>query len=84
MTENHKAYWRDTLRLLTEILIVWAVVAYGLSILLAPYLNQFKILGYPAGFWFAQQGSIYIFLILVFYYAWRMGKIDKKHHVEED
>ena len=81
--DNAKAYWSATLRLLTGILIVWAVVAYGLAILLAPALNNFHLGGYPLGFWFGQQGSIYIFIALIFYYAKKMGEIDRQFNVEE-
>lgn len=81
--DNAKAYWSATLRLLTGILIVWAVVAYGLAILFAPALNNFHLGGYPLGFWFGQQGSIYIFIGLIFYYAKKMGEIDRQFNVEE-
>lgn len=81
--DNAKAYWSATLRLLTGILIVWAVTAYGLAILFAPALNNFHLGGYPLGFWFGQQGSIYIFIVLIFYYAKKMGEIDRQFNVEE-
>lgn len=81
--ENAKAYWSATLRLLTGILIVWAFVAYGLAIILAPVLNNIHIGGYPFGFWWGQQGAIYTFIALIFYYAKKMGEIDRKFNVEE-
>lgn len=81
--DNAKAYWSATLRLLTGILIVWAVVAYGFAIIFAPALNNFYLGGYPLGFWFGQQGSIYIFIGLIFYYAKKMGEIDRQFNVEE-
>ena len=81
--DNAKAYWSATLRLLTGILIVWAVVAYGFAIIFAPVLNNIHLGGYPLGFWFGQQGSIYIFIALIFYYAVKMGQIDRKFNVEE-
>jgi putative solute:sodium symporter small subunit len=81
---NAKAYWSATLGLLTKVLIVWALVSYVAGILLAPMLNSIMLGGYPLGFWFAQQGSIYIFIILIFYYAWAMGKIDRKFGMQED
>lgn len=81
--DNAKAYWSATLRLLTGILIVWAVVAYGLAIIFAPALNNFYLGGYPLGFWFGQQGSIYIFIGLIFYYAKKMGEIDRQFNVDE-
>jgi putative solute:sodium symporter small subunit len=81
---NAKAYWSATLRLLTGILIVWAVVSYGAAIVFAPLLNNFHLGGYPLGFWFGQQGSIYIFIALIFFYAKKMGEIDRKYGLQED
>ncbi|TDQ44094.1 DUF4212 domain-containing protein [Tepidicella xavieri] len=82
--ENAKAYWSATLRLLTGILIVWALVSYGAAIIFAPVLNNFSLGGYPLGFWFGQQGSIYIFIALIFFYAKKMGDIDRKFGVHEE
>ena len=79
-----EAYWKATLGLLTKIMIVWFLVSYGAGILFVEQLNQFSIGGYPLGFWFAQQGSIYVFIILIFYYAKKMGEIDREHDVHED
>ncbi len=81
---NFSAYWSTTKRLLFSILIVWFLCSYGAGILFVEFLNQFKIGHYPLGFWFAQQGSIYIFIALIFYYAWKMGRIDKQFDVHED
>lgn len=81
--DNAKAYWSATLRLLTGILIVWAVVAYGFAILFAPALNSIHLGGYPLGFWWGQQGAIYTFIALIFYYAKKMGEIDRQFNVEE-
>lgn len=63
---------------------VWFVCSYGFGILLADQLNKIVILGFPLGFWFAQQGSIYVFVALIFFYAWRMNRIDQKYDVHED
>jgi putative solute:sodium symporter small subunit len=82
--ENANAYWKATLSLLTKVLIIWFLVSYGAGILFAPLLNNIMLGGYPLGFWFAQQGSIYAFIALIFYYAWAMGKIDRKFGVQED
>ena len=73
--ENNSAsgYWKATLGLLTKILIIWFVVSFGAGILFAPALNSISLGGYPLGFWFAHQGSIYIFIALIFYYAKKMG-----------
>jgi putative solute:sodium symporter small subunit len=65
-------------------LIIWFVVSYGLGILLVEPMNEYSIGGYPLGFWFAQQGSIYVFLVLIFIYAWRMNALDRKYDVHED
>ncbi len=85
MTENSSiAYWKDTLALIRNMLIIWFVVSYGCGILFASALNNISLGGYPLGFWFAQQGSIYVFIILIFVYAKKMGKIDEKYDVHED
>ena len=79
-----KSYWSATLRLLSIILAVWALVSLGASIIFADALNQISIGGYPLGFWFAQQGSIYIFIILIFVYTRLMGRLDEKYDVHEN
>jgi len=81
--ENRSAYWKSNIRLVTILLIIWFAVSYGLGILLVEPLNQFHLGGYPLGFWFAQQGSIYAFLVLIFAYAFGMNRLDKKFDVEE-
>ena len=83
-TENGKAYWSATLGLLTKILIVWFLVSFGAGILFVDQLNMIKLGGYPMGFWFAQQGSMYVFIALIFYYAWKMNDIDREFDVHED
>ena len=80
---NH-AYWSATLRLLGLILAIWFVVSFGAGILFADALNAIHLGGYPLGFWFAHQGSIYIFIVLIFYYAKKMGEIDERFDVHED
>jgi putative solute:sodium symporter small subunit len=84
MSTDAQGYWKATLGLLTKILIVWALVSYGAGIVFAPWLNSIHLGGYPLGFWFGQQGSIYTFIALIFFYAWRMGKIDREFGVHED
>ncbi len=84
MQHDHEAYWKDVLGLIRNVLIVWFVVSYGFGILLAPMLNGIHLGGYPLGFWFAQQGSMYIFIALIFIYSAKMAKIDEKHGVQED
>ena len=82
--ENRMAYWRANLRLVALCLTIWFVCSYGFGLLLVEQLNQFRIGGFKLGFWFAQQGSIYIFVALIFFYAWRMNRIDRQFDVHED
>lgn len=77
-----KAYWRDTVRLTIILLAIWFAVSYGAGILLRGWLDQVSIGGAPLGFWFAQQGAIYVFTGLIFYYCIAMRRIEKKHGVE--
>lgn len=82
--KSKEAYWKANIRLITILLIVWAFVSYGLGIILRPLLSGIMIGGADLGFWFAQQGAIYTFLILIFVYAWRMNAIDREFDAEED
>ncbi|AVO41649.1 DUF4212 domain-containing protein [Simplicispira suum] len=82
--KSSQAYWKATLSLLFKILIVWFLVSFGAGILFADMLNNIKLGGYPLGFWFAQQGSIYVFIVLIFYYAKKMGDIDRRFNVHEE
>lgn len=79
-----KAYWKETLALVRNMLIIWFVVSYGCGILFASVLNNIHLGGYPLGFWFAQQGSIYVFIFLTFFYAKKMGQLDEKYDVHEE
>ena len=81
---NQQAYWKANLRLVGICLVIWFVVSYGFGILLIDVLNRIPLFGFKLGFWFAQQGSIYVFLALVFYYARRMNTLDRKFGVQED
>ncbi len=82
--KNHDpgAYWRANLSLMAKLLAVWFIGSYGVGILFVEALNRFSLGGFPLGFWFAQQGSIYIFVILILVYARRMDKLDRDHGVE--
>lgn len=82
-SDQAQAYWKANLRLITILLVTWAVVSYGAGILFAPMLNNFYVGSLPMGFWFAQQGSMVIFIILIFVYAFLMDKTDKQFGVEE-
>jgi putative solute:sodium symporter small subunit len=82
--DNSHAYWKATIGLLTKILIIWFMVSFGAGILFVDVLNHIKLGGYPLGFWFAQQGSIYVFIVLIFYYAKKMNELDRQFDVHED
>ncbi len=84
MGKDISQYWPTVLKLVGQVLIVWFVVSYGCGILLADALNNISLGGYPLGFWFAHQGSMYVFVALIFFYAWKMGKIDEEFDVHED
>ncbi|MGB5491355.1 MAG: DUF4212 domain-containing protein [Woeseiaceae bacterium] len=81
---KHASYWSANLRLMALCLVIWFVVSYLFGIILVEQLNTIRIGGYKLGFWFAQQGSIYTFIALIFFYANRMGKLDREHDVHED
>lgn len=75
-------YWRRNLRLMLVLLLVWAVAGLGCGVLLADWLNQFRLGGFPLGFWFAQQGSIVVFVLLILVYAVLMQRLDRRHRDE--
>ncbi len=79
-----RGYWNANLRLIYISLIIWGIVSFGFGILLRPLLAPIKIGGTDLGFWFAQQGSILVFLVLIFFYAWRMNKLDREYGVDEE
>jgi len=78
------AYWRANLRLLFTLMAIWFAVSFGAGILLRDWLDQFMIGGYPLGFWFAQQGSIYVFIVLIFYYSWKIHQIEQRYDLDDD
>ncbi len=78
------AYWKANLRLVGVCLAIWFTVSFGFGILLVDFLNQYSLFGFKLGFWFAQQGSIFVFLVLIFIYAKKMNKLDRKYGVHED
>ena len=78
---NNKTYWSENIFLITKCLSVWFLVSYGFGIILVEYLNTIRIGGYKLGFWFAQQGSIYTFVLLIFYYVYEIDRIDRRHGV---
>ena len=83
-TEHAQAYWKENLRIIGTLLAIWFVVSYGAGILFVDALNTIQLGGFKLGFWFAQQGSIYTFVVLIFVYVARMNALDKKYNVQED
>ncbi|MDH5367174.1 MAG: DUF4212 domain-containing protein [Cyclobacteriaceae bacterium] len=81
--EQRKTYWRRNLKYLVILLSIWFAVSYGAGILFVDTLNNIRIGGFKLGFWFAQQGSIYVFVILIFVYVRWMNKLDKEFDVDE-
>ena len=79
-----KGYWAATIRLTLSLLAIWFVVSYGAGILFRDFLDQFAIGGAPLGFWFAQQGSIYIFLVIIFVYCFAMSHLERKYNIKDD
>lgn len=81
---DHRGYWQANLRLVLRCLTIWFFVSYGCGILFVDFLNQFRIGGFPLGFWFAQQGSILVFILLIAYYARAMTRLDRAFDVDEE
>ena len=82
--QNHRqAYWRANIRILTILLSIWFIVSFGGGILFVDQLNQIKLGGFKLGFWIAQQGSIYTFVVLIFVYVRLMNKLDQKFNFNE-
>ena len=84
--DNSKArnYWKENIRLVLSLLFVWFVASFVMGILLADILDNIRFFGFKLGFWMAQQGSIYCFVILIFIYVYKMKKLDLKYEVDED
>ncbi len=83
-TSPRQAYWRSNLRCLFVLLSIWAFVSFGCSVFFVDQLDKIRLGGFKLGFWMAQQGSIYVFVILIFVYAALMNRLDQKHGVRED
>ena len=81
--KNAKAYWKENLKYLAILLSIWFIVSFVFGILLVEQLNAIRFGGFKLGFWFAQQGSIYVFVILIFVYIRLMNKLDKKYGLDE-
>jgi len=80
--DRQKKYWKQNLKYLAILLSIWFLVSYVFGILLVEQLNSIRIAGFKLGFWFAQQGSIYVFVIIIFVYIWLMNKLDKKYNID--
>jgi len=80
----HKKYWKTNLKYLTILLSIWFLTSYVFGILLVEILNKIQIWGFPLGFWFAQQGSIYVFVILIFVYVYLMNRLDKAYGFDQE
>ena len=81
--DKAKAYWKENISAILKLLSIWFIVSYGAGILFINQLNNIEVSGVKLGFWFAQQGSIYVFVILIFVYVKWMNKIDEKYDVHE-
>jgi putative solute:sodium symporter small subunit len=81
---SHKKYWKTNLKYLTILLSIWFLTSYVFGILLVDSLNEIQIWGFPLGFWFAQQGAIYVFVILIFVYVYLMNRLDKAYGFDQE
>ena len=84
--EHHhtSGYWGANVRIITICLIIWALVSHGFAIWLRPMLSGIQFGGADLGFWFGQQGSILCFILLIFFYSWRMNKLEERFGIKED
>jgi len=83
MKNKNQSYWKSNLKVVLSLLSLWFIASYGFGIIFSDFLDQIKIGGFKLGFWFAQQGSIFVFVILIFVYVWLMKKLDKKYTDKE-
>ncbi|MGB1884852.1 MAG: DUF4212 domain-containing protein [Gammaproteobacteria bacterium] len=81
---DHSAYWHANLRAIFVLLTIWFTVSFGFGILLVDWLNQFSMFGFKLGFWWAQQGAIFVFVVLIFFYTRWMHRIDRQFGVTDD
>ena len=83
MKNKNQSYWKSNLKVVFSLLSLWFIASYGFGIIFSDFLDQIKIGGFKLGFWFAQQGSIFVFVTLIFVYVWLMKKLDKKYTEKE-
>lgn len=84
ISHNKQSYWQANVRLLTICMILWFICSFGFGIIFKESLDTIRVGGAGLGFWFAQQGSIYSFLLIIIFYIWRMSKIEKRFNIQED
>lgn len=84
MQKKYKNYWKKNIRYVLILLSIWFLVSYGFGIFFVEELNQIRVGGFKLGFWFAHQGSIYVFVALIFIYVWLMNRLDKEYGVDEN
>lgn len=84
MNNKNQKYWKSNLKIVFSLLIIWFISSFGFGILFSDYLDKFQLGGFKLGFWFAQQGSIYMFVVLIFLYVWLMKRLDRRLSEEED
>ena len=88
MSDSHgpqaKAYWKENIRIVLSLLAIWFLVSFVMAILFVDTLDNIRFFGFKFGFWMAQQGSIFCFVVLIFVYVYRMNKLDRKYGVDED
>jgi len=78
MKNKNDEYWKSNLRIVFSLLVIWFIASFGFGIIFSDMLDQIKVGGFKLGFWFAQQGSIYIFVLIIFVYVWLMKRLDKR------
>lgn len=83
MSKDKSLYWKKNISLILWLLVVWFVVSFAAGIMFANQLDEIMLFGYPLGFWFAEQGSIYVFIVLIIVYTMRMNRLDKEFGVHE-
>ena len=83
MKDKTQQYWKENLKIVFSLLVIWFIDSFGFGIIFSDTLDQIRLGGFKLGFWFAQQGSIYIFVIIIFLYVWLMKRLDKKLSEEE-
>jgi putative solute:sodium symporter small subunit len=81
---RYAAYWKANIRLMAVLLAIWFIVSFGAGIIFADALDNIRFFGFKLGFFFAQQGAIYVFVVLIFYYAWRMNRLEREYDVHEE